>query len=644
VGRTPEQASWWTEEEPERRAELALEWCRNLEKRHGARQRDREARNKAIYRGDWVGKGTPVATVINVGQQVVDSFTSDCTRERCRVQFQTRRADWHARERSLRMGEVVETDIAEAGLYDDEGIEWCRDGHSLGEGVVKVTIDYESERTRIERIRSSRVFADARDARLGRPRCWGYFESYPPEELAAMWPDHADTIEDADDAPYDLQVADGRDEGQSPTDQLCRRVMVYECWHLPSQSVRNTADKAEWQETAKHDGRHMVLIASKEGNGVTALVDEKWPLPRTLLVMYRPDRAQDGWHGFSKIERLDATQCEINLHEARTAGMMQLFSRLYMAVNKRSGLEVSKVTNDWAGILEVDGDPRTAIMGLVFPSVPPELIQRTERLEQKARDYSGKSELTMMGQKPPGVESGIALEHLIDQDSVRNNPNYRRWQAVYCDLAEVLIDCYALLAMRNPSWQARWNAENDFGKTKWNEISLERDRYKVRPMPANLFPSTPSGQIDAAVKLIDAGALPPSQLGRVLGERFADIGALTETETAAQRCIEAKLASVIRLGEVTAENEPTEFVDLALGHRTALAKLNQAEADGVEQIEIIAALKQWAAMAKDKLDALGPPPAPPGAPGGQMGAPPPGPIPIPPTGAAPPLPSPGMAA
>jgi hypothetical protein len=225
----------------------------------------------------------------------------------------------------------------------------------------------------------------------------------------------------------------------------------------------------------------------------------------------------------------------------------------------------------------------------------------------------------MRGQKPAGIESGVALNTLLEQDSVRHSDVFRSWESAHVQLAKIQIEMWRLLAARDPKFELQWGDDTELRRVKWREIDLDKSRYRMRAWPTNLFGSTPTAKLQGIMDLFKTGGIPTEQLVMVLTSQFPDIRALFGDENSLLSNIERKLASVVEEGSVTPENAPHGNMNLPLARRIGVARQNALEAGGASQ-DKVAAVAQWLSLLS-QVEGEQPPPAQPGANAGMPPAP-----------------------
>jgi hypothetical protein len=636
------QRSWWEIDDEEERALNALTVAITLEQRSSALTEESAAID--LYEGEREEEPSvagEAVDVTNTVQSLVDSFVSDVVNNRIRVQVLTDKGKWEDREKAQEMSRAVEAIFDDAGLYDDEGTEICRDGFvcPMG-GAVKVTPDYESNRIAVERISAARLYVDERDARMGKPRTLVYADDFAPEVVAAKFPKHAQELMDlADSMGTSIDFSDVNDSGNVI---VSRRVKVYEIYHLPSSEV-DSSDRREWGlETKKeptHDGTHMVVCGDLNRRSTIVLHEGPWAVDCFPFVVFRPYKRMRGWSGHALSERLASTQRQIDRIQDRIKGIADLYSRVMLYVNKDAQVSPAAVTNDWSRVIEGKGPAANAISVINQNAVPPELFGYLSQIIDWTYEFRGKTDLSMRGAKPPGISSGVGLRMLTNEEAIRHTTVFRAWETFGLALFRVVIEMACLVDMvTNGAFEVFWGSDDELRKIKWSQINLRRDRFKLRRWPVNYFSQTPAAKAEKMLELKREGLVNPSQVLISMASDFPDVRALVGDQNALLNNIERKLSMVIRDKSVTAASQPHAFMALDLAKQVGMARYNDLEADGAPD-EVIAAIARWldmvdAEIAKQKnnpgLEMTGIQPnvsgGSPGVPGqqpvpGQMGSP-----------------------
>ncbi len=158
---------------------------------------------------------------------------------------------------------------------------------------------------------------------------------------------------------------------------------MFEAWHLPSSSVDRT-DPTTWglNENGEvdpsvnpgHDGFRILCIEGK------TLIAEPWPFGYFPVAWFKPMKKRRSYWSRSVPEVLAGAQLAINKMNARVDAIMHLHARPILAVWKNAKINVKKITNGVATILETAVPPGQAIQYIVPQAVPNEYLNRIDTI------------------------------------------------------------------------------------------------------------------------------------------------------------------------------------------------------------------------------------------------------------------------
>lgn len=558
--------------------------------------------------------GMEPATFNGIGS-CVDTRSAHVLKNRIRPFLLTEEGKYEERETAQAMQSALEGTFHEAGIYAELGQHVCWDGEVFEAGCVKVTPDYPNSRVVLERIRATDVFLDSRDASLGKPTTWRLVYTLDRGKLLAMLGDKTPdevrrAVLDAKAAPVDM-YPDDEDMTEGETSD---RVAVCELWHLPSGRVDRKSEDA-WEIGKTHDGRHtMVLWGASTAADV--VLDEAWPFPYPPIAFYRPKKRRRGFWSESMGERHAGTQLAINRMLARVDGVLDLLAVPRGYVNRRANINTDKINNSWASLVEGDLPAGQAIAWLPPPALGGEYFGHIMRLIQWMREREGISELSAKSERPPGDWSGVALETLMDNESVRHMEVFRAWEDFHVQLARIVLDAYRMLREGGAKLSVMFGSGEKFKRIDLSELDLEEDKMHVTFWPTNLLPQTPAAKRQAVIDMTKAWPqlMTPEIIIELLD--FPDLKAALGDKGAAEANVRRYIERIIA-GEKLV---PHPYLALERGRVIALDKLNQLDSQGAPDSKL-EPLRRWIQDCEAeiaKLRAANPPPA---APSGPMAPP-----------------------
>jgi hypothetical protein len=406
-------------------------------------------------------------------------------------------------------------------------------------------------------------------------------------------------------------------------------VVIYKGWHLPTTRVDMKDRAAAYgrnDETGRnvkpsHDGRHMVVLDGA-GNDAPPLIDVAWPYQYYPQSWFIPNKLPGSFWGRGEPEVLAATQIELNKNDTREGMIVDLHARPILAVPKSAKINVAQINNGLANIIQYEGS-QAPITTINVPAVSADLLNRSARLREQARDQRGMSEMSMTARKPAGVNHEPGLAYLADTETVRHTAEFRARERFKVSCYVNIIRCLRDLAAHDPKYEAVFENDGQLKRQKWVDMDVDEMKYRVRKPPTNALSRNPPERAQQIMELVERGFLPPSAAVDAFREMF-DIKALIGDQNVMQQNAQKRINDVVNASEYTDDLMPDAYMDLQMLKRFGIQRKNKLElmGDKPEKVERVVTFLQDVDAELAKLAPPAPPPGamPPGAPGG---APPP---------------------
>lgn len=534
---------------------------------------------------------------LNVVRNMVGAVTSKiAAKNKPKCTFLPDGGDFEDRENCEKLEKFVAGVFYEAKLYPK--LTQCfRDC-----GVFGTTFMHwfeQDDKVACERVRQVEMVVDDQEAMDGEPRNMFRRKYIDRLVLKHLWAS-GDTEEDVA-----LAMAIDASKGSSDDQEYAYKtsadqVLVTEGWHL-----------AEGKGVS---GRHCIVI-----DGAT-LLDEEWEGDFPFAVL-RWSEDTEGYFGVGLAEELRGIQQEINTLLMQIQRGHHLITGHWF-VEGGSKVQTQHVNNDLAAIVKYTGTmPVYQAPGIISP----EVYSHLWKLYEKAFEISGISQLNATGQRPAGLNSGVAQRTYQDIQT-------ERFLEVGQNYEEFVVEC-ARQAIRvakkiGGKLKVRSLGKGDVTVIDWSEINL-KDDPTIKVHPTSMIPSTPAGRLEWAQDMINSKVIPPEDVLDIVD--FPDTEAYAKRKNAPRKTVERNIAAMLR-GEY---RSPEPFDP----HQMALKIVNEAYHEARNDNVPEARLELLRRYMGDTADFLKPPPMTPAAtaadvpPG--MGGPPP---PMPP----PPMPGPPM--
>jgi len=519
----------WSELSGDECARAVVEWCRGLEDTDGDRRKKRWFECWSRYEGktfvDESMNGTwDITSRYNVSRSAVDTGQAEiAARQRPKPMFITSGADWHTKRRAKRMDRFVEAWMhqRQGARYADvwELTEDCfRDAEIDVGGVVKIVIDYASERIRYERIPAYEILVDPNEAACGDPQSWGHVYEMSVNKALATFAEGKSLAAEAIRRKIRDSAKTGKITiGSTGATRFGKVVKIREVWYLPPD--------------ADTPGKHVFAC----DQGMLHEEDWTWPTPPLAIIVWA--REAFGIWGTGLVQA-GATQADkiqelaINIDERfRLCSQQKTYYKAGTVSDEAMKANDSVV---FIPVTDMSNIPRDVVNPPITPA-------EEQHLETEIRRYfdiaTGISQTNASSRKEAGVESGVAIQTLDDQKSVRFLPKARGYEMLFVRLGELTARAGRDLAAANDGkLVARWPGAKTIEEVDWNEASLEDDMFTVRVAPVSSMSRDPAQRLEIVQQLAQLGFLPKEKYFELLG--MPDLDSVFDQESSESRWVE----------------------------------------------------------------------------------------------------------
>jgi hypothetical protein len=596
--------TFWDPKLEGRRHEIAWRNAMALYQQDGGARADRSDDALTLYYGnEWNGvRGGMVDKLVtllaggfdysgyNLIQAITDTLAAHLVRNRVRPFNMTERADTEAQQRSQLQQQAIEGEFYRAGIYGELGIDMAYDGLLFDAAMPKITPDYANMRIECTRVMPWELQVPQREAVNRKPRQIYHTEVLERSVALARCTtdEQRDLVKDAPQAPEQMLIRyAASDQGISDP------IMWVEGWHLPSGRVDMKDERSWGYEKGEfkpsidpgHDGRRVLCL--ERGT----LIDEPWPFDYFPIPIFRQAPKRRGFWSRSIPEQLAPAQELLNRMNRRLDGIMHLHARPLLVVWRQARLNVAKLSNGYADVLETSVPPSQALQYITPQSVPAEYVRRVDQVIQWAEKTVGLSEFSIGAVKPQGIDHAPALRMIKDTEGLRHTPLFRGWEMFHVDMARTWSDGLTMLdrhsSRSDKPFELVFGTSRELVRVKWSQLRLEDERYRWKTWPTNLLPMTPEAKAEKVIEWIESGGITPDMGMKLLADEFYDVEAIVGDSSAPRANIEKRLAKLLSTGEMTEDLMPQPYLDQEMAETMVVQRINRLEADGVsdERIE-----------------------------------------------------------
>jgi hypothetical protein len=400
------------------------------------------------------------------------------------------------------------------------------------------------------------------------PLSWYMYEPVLRERLLLAFPGHARAIEDAD------AECEYSDDGTVKSE----RVWVVRAWR------RRYGDSV---------GRHAIIAKD------LVLHDQEWKSDTVPIVTMRYEKPLDGWHGGSLIGVIDGVQRDINRLLWKARANHEAFGNSFAWITPESGLtEADFGTSEWLKVLQCVQPPQ-----IVTPdAIPPQTLELLERTWMRGFEISGLNQLAASAAKPPGLNSGRALQEYHDLQTVRFSEHAYDFQDAWQGLGQRFVALGKELD-ESDGWEVEDLSNGMAEKINWASVKLKD--FRIEMQVASQLPNTPSARTDMLADWMQKGLVDRTEARALM--RITDMDDHENLTTARTRNIKRIMEAMLRDGQY---RQPSRYQDLELGLRVAEDYYSKGQVDGVSQ-DRLAVLELWMEEASMILSPPRPTAAPP---------------------------------
>ena len=424
----------------------------------------------------------------NVIQSVVDTATSLIGKSRPKIRILTDNADWSLQQTAKRLEKYL-WGLFQALRVHESLTAIFRDACIFGTGVLKLYV--RKGKICVERCLIDEIIVDENECpHGGQPRQMQHVRLVSKEVLKALYPDHANAIEQSGKG-YRYEFA-----GYRPVDP--GMVLVVETWHLGP------------------DGRHSICVS--EGT----LLDEVYSEDYFPFVFYHWSPPLTGFYGQGLAEALLGFQIRINELNDFIQRCQDLIAVPRVAIDVAAKMFKPHLDNEIGAIIPYSGKPPVFFTPTALNA---EIYQYKEQLKQSAFEFAGISKMAAQATRPEGVEAAVAMRELSDNQSQRFSVQQQRFEDAAIQVAEMI--CRLCVKMYGKGKGSKpptvFMAEKFVQTIDWPEVDLDEKRFVLSVQAASIMSETPAGRLQRVIELAQYGVqLDQAELRRLLGH--PDIG------------------------------------------------------------------------------------------------------------------------
>jgi len=392
-----------------------------------------------------------------------------------------------------------------------------------GTGLVKVCND--GKDVWVERAMPDEVFVELADGYRGNPSRVYELRYMSRSSVAKMV--EGDKIKEmqvmtADSIPF-----------SSMAHQTAQIDSISRFGNLNSQKDENIIVIEAWEVAKSEDepGRHVIAV----GNCI--ILDEAWTRDYLPFIKIDYNEPLVGWYSTGIAHELHYAQKDLVEMDNLINESIISMTAPKLLVNGDAEIRTEEFDNIPGSIIRIGGiTPGVALQTVVAPLTPQaisgEVYGYREGKIKDAHDQSGISQMSASGQKPSGLDSGVALREFNDIQTERFALLGQAWEDAHKNIAEMVFKEMLLLG----NYVIRQRRGSSLRTVKLSDLGLNIDDIEVSVYPISALPDSPSGRLQTINEWVAAQLITPQEAAELM--EMPDLEGYNELHNAPKRAVD----------------------------------------------------------------------------------------------------------
>lgn len=477
----------------------------------------------------------------NIIKNIVDTSTTLIAKTTPKTTILTNGGDWSVQRTAKNLDKYVRGQFSSLDVYRKMKLMF-RDAAIFGTGFVYV---YRHKgKICVDRVLPTEMVVDERTCR----------SSSNPLEMYRVRFVHRDVLI----SKYPNKKQEILESGQG----------IYETWETVDDKQMVLVVEA-WRRSLPGQPGRYAMITENCTLEASAYNDAEFP-----FVVYRYFDPITGFYGQSLAEILVGHQVRLDdlndfIQEAQDKIAVP---RVFMPAGSK--ITSGHIDNAIGRVIPYNGERAPTFF--TPEALTAEVYNERVRVIESAYKLAGISEMSAFASRPVGIESGIALQNLSDNQTQRLGPQQQEYEIAHVKVAELIIREASRMSTPPKAYMSGRIVE----EIDWPAVDFDDDTFVFDIQPSSLLGETPAAKIQRVIEFAQYGVpIRPDVMQRLLAH--PDIQLEDERSTAAIEHAEW-VADKLLDGEYV---EPDSFMDLALTlDRVIAAMLLAARQDAPQDI------------------------------------------------------------
>ena len=296
------------------------------------------------------------------------------------------------------------------------------------------------------------------------------------------------------------------------------------------------------RKLGEEDGRFVVSVGATVLNGDGE--GESWPYDFFPVSVFRSRWDHRGFGGVPMGRYIAPHHMAINrlariAEDSFKGAVPIIWSHQDSGLNELS--DIPYQVRKWKGVIRPEVSQTNP--------VSEQLLRRIDYHDMKAYAVAGVNKALAAGQKPAGINSGVALREFIDLADARMNEYQKHWEAAWRQAGHIIV------ALANELKRVKVRSRADANGELMEEIDvksirLDRNDYRITYKLTSSLSKTLPGLLSDLGDFRDLGLIDQVDMAEVIADKAPDLQATMDRTTAPRRLAAKMVQTALEKGEI----------------------------------------------------------------------------------------------
>src|SRR6185503_10697906 len=185
-------------------------------------------------------------------------------------------------------------------------------------------------------------------------------------------------------------------------------------------------------------------------------------------------------------------------------------------VSRQANIVETLIDNDIGTIGLYDGPPSNVPVSQPMGIIPTDLYHLVQYYYDLAFKKAGMSQLTANSQKPPGLNSGKALDTYFDIEADRFQSTAKKYERAIIGANYLTVKYSRYLQKMGYKQKSKFYGRDIQKVLDFDKVDLDEEYFDIQAYPTSIIPQTPSGRYQTIRDMMQAGLVDANRALKLL--------------------------------------------------------------------------------------------------------------------------------